>query len=46
MPFLTKKDLLKEHNKLIPLLRSGSLAKRLKEASAQAKEAKNYMRKK
>lgn len=46
MPFLTKKDLLKEHRRLIPLLRSGTLAQRKKEAAAQKKEAKAYLPKK
>jgi hypothetical protein len=46
MPFLSKKSLLKEHRILIPLLRSGSAGARKKEAAAQAKEMKHYVRKK
>jgi hypothetical protein len=46
MPFLSKKDLLKEHLRLIPLLRSGTLAQRLKEARSQSIEMKAYRPKK
>jgi hypothetical protein len=45
MPFMSKKDLLQEHNRLIPLLEHGTLAERVKEANAQKIEAKAYIRK-
>jgi hypothetical protein len=36
------RDLIKEHKVLIPILKSGSLAERKKEAKKQAKELKKY----
>lgn len=45
MPFISKKDLLEEHNRLIPLLKYGTTAERVKEANAQQEEAKAYIRK-
>jgi hypothetical protein len=38
MPFLSKKELLKEHKRLIPLLKSGSTVRRKKEAAIQSAE--------
>jgi hypothetical protein len=42
MPFMKLSDLIKEHKVLIPILKSGSLAQRKKEAKKQAKELKKY----
>jgi hypothetical protein len=42
MPSIPLKSLIKEHKVLIPLLRSGTLAQRKKEARKQAKELKKY----
>jgi hypothetical protein len=42
MPSIPLKSLVKEHKILIPLLRSGTLAQRKKEARKQAKELKKY----
>jgi len=42
MPNIPLKDLIKEHKVLIPILRSGTLAQRKKEAMKQAKELKKY----
>jgi hypothetical protein len=44
MPFMPLKDLVKEHKILIPILRSGTLAQRKKEAKKQAKELKKYIK--
>jgi len=37
---ITRKNFIKEHKKLIPILRSGSKSTRIKEANDQAKELK------
>ena len=39
---LSKEDLLKEHRKLIQLLRTGSRPQLLKEAASQSREMKLY----
>jgi hypothetical protein len=44
MPSIPLKSLVKEHKILIPLLRSGTLAQRKKEARKQAKELKKYVK--
>ena len=44
MPSIPLKSLVKEHKILIPLLRSGTLAQRRKEAQKQAKELKKYVK--
>jgi len=44
MPNIPLKSLVKEHKILIPLLRSGTLAQRRKEARKQAKELKRYIK--
>lgn len=45
MPFMSLKDLVKEHKTLIPILAKGSPAQRKKEASKQMKELKKYLKK-
>jgi len=44
MPNIPLKSLVKEHKVLIPLLRSGTLAQRKKEAKKQARELKKYIK--
>ncbi len=39
---IPKKKMLKEHKELIPILKKGSKAQRIKEANKQAKEMKKY----
>ena len=39
---MTKAELLREHRRLIRILRYGTVADRLREASLQSKEAKRY----
>lgn len=41
---IPKKEFIKEHNKLIPLLKSGSQAEREREARDQSRELKNVMK--
>ena len=40
MPFISLNDFIKEHKKLIPILKSGSVSKRKKEAQDQLNELK------
>jgi len=44
MPFMKLSDLVKEHKALIPVLRSGTVAQRKKEAKKQAKELRKYVK--
>jgi hypothetical protein len=44
MPFMKLSDLVKEHKALIPVLRSGTVAQRKKEAKKQAKELRKYFK--
>lgn len=39
---MTKADLLKEHKKLIKVLRTGTRMQQMREAASQAKEALKY----
>jgi|TARA_R110000868_G_scaffold91588_2_gene253844 hypothetical protein len=43
MPFMSLKDLIKEHKTLIPILARGTPAQRKKEAQKQMKELKKYV---
>ena len=40
---MEKSDIIKEHKKLIPILRQGSTSKRMKEAIDQEQELKTYL---
>jgi hypothetical protein len=44
MPFISLNDFIKEHKKLIPILKSGSSSQRKKEASSQLNELKRVIK--
>lgn len=44
MPFISLNDFIKEHKKLIPILKSGSVSKRKKEAQEQMNELKHVIK--
>jgi hypothetical protein len=45
MPFMSLKDLIKEHKALIPTLAKGTPAQRKKEAAKQLRELRRYLKK-
>ena len=44
MPFISLSDFIKEHKKLIPILKSGSSTQRKKEAQEQLSELKRVIK--
>ena len=44
MPFISLSDFIKEHTKLIPILKSGSRSQRKKEAQEQLNELKRVIK--
>ena len=44
MPFISLPDFIKEHTKLIPILKSGSRSQRKKEAQEQLNELKRVIK--